>query len=143
MREPDFDARDERTTMIATAEVVAEHYGITREAQDEYALQSQHRIATAQVEGRFNSEIAPITTTMKVVTDRESGATDDREITLSNDEGNRPQTTIENLQQLEPVCKGARHVKQGKFTPPATPLNSWTAPRRSCSWNGGKPSGGD
>lgn len=104
-----------QTTMIETAEVVAERYGVTREAQDEYALQSQHRIAKAQVEGRFNSEITPIATTMKVVTDRETGATVDREITLSKDEGNRPQTTIEDLQRLEPVFKGGRYVKQGKF----------------------------
>jgi acetyl-CoA C-acetyltransferase len=104
-----------QTTMIETAEIVAERYGITREAQDEYALQSQQRIATAQAEGRFDCEIAPITTIMKVVTDRETGATVDRELTLSKDEGNRPQTTLEDLQRLEPVLKDGRYVKQGKF----------------------------
>jgi acetyl-CoA C-acetyltransferase len=102
------------TSMIETAEVVAERYGVSRERQDEYALQSQQRTAQAQTEGRFVDEIAPLKTTM-TVTDRATGATSEREVELTNDEGNRPQTTLADLQKLEPVFKGGRFVKQGRF----------------------------
>ncbi len=102
------------TSMIETAEVVAERYKISREAQDEYALQSQQRTAQAQSEGRFVDEIAPLKTTM-TVNDRATGETSEREVELTNDEGNRPQTTLADLQKLEPVFKGGRFVKQGKF----------------------------
>jgi acetyl-CoA C-acetyltransferase len=102
------------TSMIETAEVVAERYGVSRERQDEYALQSQQRTAQAQSEGRFVDEIAPLKTTM-TVTDRATGETSEREVELTNDEGNRPQTTLADLQKLEPVFKGGRFVKQGKF----------------------------
>src|SRR5580704_2734655 len=95
------------TSMIETAEVVAERYHISREAQDEYALQSQQRTAQAQSEGRFDAEIAPITTSM-TVTNRETGETRQKEVTLRQDEGNRPQTTLEDLKKLEPVFKGGR-----------------------------------
>ena len=81
-------------TMLETAETVADRYGISREAQDEYALQSQQRTAQAQGEGRFAAEIVPMTTRM-VVVDKASGATSQREITLAQDEGNRPQTRLE------------------------------------------------
>ena len=77
-------------TMIETAEIVAERYGVSREAQDEYSLQSQQRTAKAQAEGRFNAEIAPLTSIM-TVTDKETGATSEKEVTLKLDEGNRPQ----------------------------------------------------
>ena len=100
--------------MIETAELVAERYGISREAQDEYGLRSQQRTAQAQAEGRFDAEIVPMTTTM-VVTDRETKETSEREITCSKDEGNRPQTTIEDLQKLSPVWKGGHFVAEGKF----------------------------
>ena len=103
------------TSMIETAEIVAERYGISREAQDEYALRSQQRTAQAQAEGRFDAEIAPMTTVMKVVTNKETGETADKEVTLSVDEGNRPQTTLADLQKLSPVFKGGRYVKEGKF----------------------------
>lgn len=103
------------TSMIETAEIVAERYGITREAQDEYALQSQQRTALAQSEGRFANEIVPVTTVMKVVVNKDTGETADKEVTLSADEGNRPQTTLENLKKLVPVFKGGRYVKQGKY----------------------------
>jgi acetyl-CoA C-acetyltransferase len=103
------------TSMLETAEVVAERYGVSREAQDEYALQSQQRTAQAQAEGRFDQEIAPMTTVMKVVVNKETGETADKEITLSADEGNRPQTTLEDLKKLNPVFKGGRFVKEGKF----------------------------
>ncbi|PZQ59549.1 MAG: acetyl-CoA C-acyltransferase [Phenylobacterium zucineum] len=102
-------------SMLETAEIVAERYGVSREAQDEYALQSQQRTAQAQAEGRFANEIVPVTTIMKVVVNKETGETADKEITVSADEGNRPQTTLEDLQKLQPVFKGGRYVQQGKF----------------------------
>jgi acetyl-CoA C-acetyltransferase len=103
------------TSMIETAEVVAERYGVSREYQDEYALQSQQRTAQAQAEGRFDREIAPMTTIMKVLVNKETGETGDKEITISADEGNRPQTTLADLQKLQPVFKGGRYAKEGKF----------------------------
>ena len=103
------------TSMIETAEIVAERYGVSREAQDEYALQSQQRTAQAQAEGRFDREIAPMTTVMKVVVDKQTGETQDKEITISADEGNRPQTTLADLQKLAPVFKGGRYVQEGRF----------------------------
>ncbi len=103
-----------QTSMIETAELVAERYGVSREAQDAYALQSQQRTAQAQSEGRYDAEIAPITTTM-LVTNRETGETTERQITLKLDEGNRAQTTLEDLQKLGPVFKDGRVVKQGRF----------------------------
>jgi acetyl-CoA C-acetyltransferase len=101
-------------TMIETAELVAERYGVSREAQDEYALQSQQRTARAQAEGRYDAEIVPLTTTM-IVTDKQSGATHEQEITLKLDEGNRPNTTLADLQRLPPVFKGGQRVQQGQF----------------------------
>ncbi len=100
--------------MIETAELVAERYGISREAQDEYGLRSQQRTAQAQEEGRFDAEVVPMTATM-LVTDRETQETSQREVTCSKDEGNRPQTTIEDLQKLSPVWKGGHFVKEGKY----------------------------
>ena len=100
--------------MIETAELVAERYGISREAQDEYGLRSQQRTAQAQAEGRFDAEVVPMTATM-LVTDRETKETSEREITCEKDEGNRPQTTIEDLQKLSPVWQGGHFVKEGKY----------------------------
>jgi acetyl-CoA C-acetyltransferase len=100
--------------MIETAELVAERYGVSREAQDEYGLRSQQRTAQAQSEGRFDAEIVPMTTTM-LVTDRETQETSAREVTCAKDEGNRPQTTIEDLQKLAPVWKGGQFVPEGKY----------------------------
>ena len=100
--------------MIETAELVAERYGVSREAQDEYGLRSQQRTAQAQAEGRFDAEIVPMTTTM-LVTDRETKETSAREVTCAKDEGNRPQTTIEDLQKLAPVWKGGQFVSEGKY----------------------------
>ncbi len=91
--------------MLQTAETVAERYGIGRERQDEYALQSQRRIAAAQDAGRFDDEIVEVTTTMKVK-DKERGEVSDKQITLSKDEGNRPETTLEGLANLNPVILG-------------------------------------
>lgn len=103
------------TSMLETAEIVAERYGVSREAQDQYALQSQQRTALAQSEGRFVNEIVPVTTVTKVVVNKDSGETADKEVTLTADEGNRPQTTLENLKKLAPVFKGGRYVKEGKY----------------------------
>jgi acetyl-CoA C-acetyltransferase len=101
-------------TMIETAEIVAERYGVSREAQDGYALQSQQRTATAQSEGRFDAEIAPLASTM-ILTDKETGATSEKAMNLKLDEGNRPQTTLADLQKLQPVFKNGQRIKEGKF----------------------------
>ena len=101
-------------SMLETAEIVAARYGVSREAQDEYALQSQMRTAAAQQRGAFDDEIAPLTTTMKVQ-DRETKAISDVEIRLEKDEGNRPSTNLESLQTLQPVFKDGQTISQGKF----------------------------
>jgi acetyl-CoA C-acetyltransferase len=101
-------------TMIETAEIVAERYGVSREAQDEYSLQSQLRTAEAQAEGRYDAEIAPLTSVM-TVTDKDTGATSEKEVTLKLDEGNRPKTTLADLQKLQPVFKAGLRVQQGRF----------------------------
>ena len=101
-------------SMLETAEIVADRYGVSREAQDEYAFQSQQRTAEAQAAGRFDAEIVPVTATM-TVTDKATGETSAREITLSQDEGNRPQTRLEDLQKLQPVFKGGQRLKEGRF----------------------------
>jgi acetyl-CoA acetyltransferase family protein len=88
--------------MLQTAENVSHKYGITREQQDAYALQSQQRTAAAQAAGRFDLEIVPITTQM-VQRDAQTGATSYRQVTLSRDEGNRPSTTLDGLAALRPV----------------------------------------
>jgi acetyl-CoA C-acetyltransferase len=88
--------------MIDTAEVVARRYGISRERQDEYALQSQRRTAEGQAAGRFDEEIVPVKT-VKSVTDKATGETQMQEVELKRDEGNRPETTMEGLAALKPV----------------------------------------
>ncbi len=91
--------------MLKTAEVVAERYAISREQQDEYALQSQRRTAAAQEAGRLDAEIVPVTAT-KALEDKDSGETTFVEVTLTQDEGNRPGTTREGLAGLKPVFDG-------------------------------------
>ncbi|MDH4376984.1 MAG: acetyl-CoA C-acyltransferase [Ramlibacter sp.] len=91
--------------MLMTAEVVARKYGISREAQDQYSLQSQQRTAQAQAAGRFNQEIVPISAQMAVA-DKATGAISYKSITLDRDEGNRPETTLEGLQSLKPIIEG-------------------------------------
>ena len=91
--------------MLETAEFVSRKYGISREVQDQYALDSQLRTAAAQTEGRFSNEIVPITTQMLVV-DKVTGETSRKEVTLTQDEGNRPGTTLESLASLAPVVDG-------------------------------------
>lgn len=101
-------------SMIETAEIVADRYNVARDYQDEYALQSQQRTAQAQADGRFDQEIVPVTTTM-MVQNKETGEFSEKEITIRQDEGNRPQTTLADLQKLQPVFKGGRYVQEGKF----------------------------
>src|ERR1700753_1396460 len=101
------------TSMIEPAEIVADRYGVSREYQDEYALQSQQRTAQAQAEGRFAQEIVPVTTVMKVVVDKATGETADKEITISADAGNRPQTTIDDRNTRQPVSTRASFVQNG------------------------------
>ncbi|MGH1352395.1 MAG: acetyl-CoA C-acyltransferase [Methyloligellaceae bacterium] len=100
-------------SMLETAEIVGERYGVSREAQDEYSLRSQQRTAAGQEAGKFDDEIAPITTTMKVM-NKETKEVSDQEITLSKDEGNRPGTTLEGLQGLKPVFADGMNLKEGK-----------------------------
>src|SRR5204863_7922653 len=87
-------------TMIETAEIVAERYKVSREAQDEYALRSQQRTAAAQQAGRFDDEIVPLASVMKV-TDRATGESSMKPITLEKDEGNRPDTNLDGLAALK------------------------------------------
>jgi len=101
-------------SMLETAEIVAERYGVSREAQDEYSLQSQQRTASAQATGKFNDEIVPLPSTM-LVKDKATGEISKQEVTLDKDEGNRPSTTLENLQSLNPVFANGQQVPQGKF----------------------------
>jgi acetyl-CoA C-acetyltransferase len=91
--------------MIDTAEVVADRYKVSREAQDEYALISQQRTAAAQEAGRFDHEIIPVTAQMAVM-DRESKEISYQEVTVTRDECNRPSTTLEGLASLKPVRDG-------------------------------------
>lgn len=91
--------------MLLTAEHVAKTYGVSREAQDEYALMSQQRTAAAQEAGKFDDEIVPMTTT-KGIFNKETKEITYEEVTLSKDEGNRPSTTLESLQSLNPVVEG-------------------------------------
>jgi acetyl-CoA C-acetyltransferase len=101
-------------SMIETAEIVAERYGISRERQDEYALESQKRTAAAQAAGNFNDEIVPLTTQMKK-TDKASGAESMVEVTVAKDESNRPDTTMAGLAALKPVHMGGQQVAVGKY----------------------------
>ncbi len=101
-------------SMLETAELVAARYNVSREAQDEYALRSQQRTAAAQQAGAFDQEIAPMAATM-LVQDRNTGEISKKAVTLSKDEGNRPETNLEGLSSLKPVFKDGQQVKEGKF----------------------------
>ena len=91
--------------MLDTAEIVAKRYQVSREAQDEYALQSQQRTAAAQAAGKFDDEIVPVTAS-KGLFNKETKEITFEEVTLTKDEGNRPQTQLENLSGLNPVREG-------------------------------------
>jgi len=101
-------------TMIETAEIVAQRYGISRERQDEYALQSQQRTAAAQGDGKFAAEIVPLATKMKKI-DKATGAESQVDVTVTHDECNRPDTTLEGLAALRPVHAGGQQIAEGKF----------------------------
>lgn len=99
--------------MIETAELVAERYGVSREAQDRYALESQQRTAAAQASGKFDDEIVPLTTRWKSV-DKASGEISEIEGVVAKDECNRPETTYESLAGLKPVLKNGMTMAEGQ-----------------------------
>ncbi|MEM7542890.1 MAG: acetyl-CoA C-acyltransferase [Pseudomonadota bacterium] len=92
-------------SMLQTAETVSNRYGIAREDQDRYGVESQQRAAAAREAGKFNDEIIPVSTTMKIV-DKETGAESFRDVTVSQDEGIRPDTTYEGVSQIRPAIDG-------------------------------------
>ena len=107
-------ARHAYMAMIETAELVAERYGISREAQDAFAAESHRRAAAGQEAGRFTAEIAPMTVEKNVV--EKDGSVSAREtVTIDRDEGVRADTTIEGLARLKPVWKDGQIVKEGRF----------------------------
>ena len=97
--------------MIETADVVAARYDISREAQDEYALESQRRTAAGQQAGRFDHEIVPLPS-VKAVTEKD-GTTRHEDANLRQDEGNRPETTLEGLAKLKPVRGEGQFITAG------------------------------
>ena len=101
-------------TMIETAEIVAERYGVSRERQDAYALQSQQRTAAAQGSGKYKDEIVPLATKMKKI-DKATGAESMVDVTVDRDECNRADTTLEGLTALKPVHAGGQQVATGKY----------------------------
>jgi acetyl-CoA C-acetyltransferase len=92
-------------SMIATADTVARRYGISRELQDAYSLQSQQRTAAAQAAGRFDAEIVPLKT-IKTLTDKAGQVIGKEQVLLTRDEGNRPETNFDGLARLTPVTEG-------------------------------------
>ncbi|MDP6708444.1 MAG: acetyl-CoA C-acyltransferase [Alphaproteobacteria bacterium] len=98
--------------MLKTAQTVADRYQVSRDYQDEYALQSQMRTAAGQQSGAFDDEIVPLAST-KIVVDKETGETSEQEVTLERDEGNRPSTNAEGLASLEPVTGPEGHITAG------------------------------
>lgn len=99
-------------SMLDTAEIVADRYDISREAQDEYACESQRRTAAAQADEKFDDEIAPLPSTM-LVTDRETGAVSHKDVVLEKDEGNRPGTDMAGLSGLKPVLGEDKVITAG------------------------------
>ena len=91
--------------MLQTAEYVAKKYNISRERQDRYGVESQLKAAKARADGKFNDEIVPITTKMKVV-DKTTGTETMKEVTDAQDEGIRPDTTYEGVSQIKPAIEG-------------------------------------
>ncbi len=100
-------------SMLETAETVAERYGLTREVQDDYALQSQQRTAAGQDAGKFDDEIVPLPST-KLLFNKETGESTQEEVVLEKDEGNRPGTTIDDLGKLKPVFASGMVIQEGK-----------------------------
>jgi acetyl-CoA C-acetyltransferase len=106
-RDPWIDAHKPTLywSMLQTAETVAKRYNISKEAQDEYGVRSQLRAAAGQAAGKFKDEIAPMTTTMGVI-DKNTGAISTREVTISSDEGIRPDTTLEGVSKIRSAMPG-------------------------------------
>jgi acetyl-CoA acetyltransferase family protein len=104
--------KDVYMAMLGTAEVVAKRYNISREACDEYALESQRRTAAAQAAGYYNAEIVPTSASMAIV-NKETKEVTYKDVTLSKDEGNRPETTLEGLKALQPVMGPGMNVTAG------------------------------
>ena len=146
--------------MLQTAETVAKRYGIPRQAQDEYGVQSQLRAAAAQEAGRFQAEIVPFTTLMAVA-DKNAGTIGTAEVTLTADEGIRPDTTYEGVAKIRPAmprwrdCRGQRqpifrrriHVHRhgcqaGREEGPARPWGYFVASRSQAAsrtrWGSGR-----
>lgn len=94
--------------------MVGERYGITRQAQDEYSLQSQQRTAAAQAAGKFDDEIVPLTAQKQLFDKETKEPAGHEEVTLTEDEGNRPDTTLESLSGLKPVFKNGMMISEGK-----------------------------
>lgn len=101
-------------TMIETAEIVADRYNVSREAQDKYSAESQARTAAFQESGKMAEEIVPLETRMKLV-NKETGEESYQDVVCDRDECNRPGTTFETLQGLKPVFSGGQKVKEGKY----------------------------
>jgi len=99
-------------SMLETAEVVADRYNISRDVMDEYGLQSQERVAAAQEAGKFDDEIVPLASTM-VMVDKETKEKSEHEVTLDKDEGNRPSTTLQGLNGLNPVLGPDKTITAG------------------------------
>lgn len=110
--------------MIEIADLVAARYGVSREAQDLFSLESQQRTAAAQAAGRFDEEIVAMTV-LKNILDDKGQIAGHEEVRLAKDEGNRPTTTLEGLAKLKPVRKASS-------SRPATPASFPTAPRCWC-----------
>ena len=104
--------KDVYMPMLGTAEVVAKRYGISRDAMDEYALQSQQRTAAAQAAGYYDKEIVAVTANMAIV-NKETKEVSYKEVTISKDEGNRPETTLEGLKALPPVMGPGMTITAG------------------------------
>jgi acetyl-CoA C-acetyltransferase len=116
VKDPWFETHrsDMYMSMLETAETVAERYQVTRDRQDEYALQSQQRTAAAQAAGRLDAEIVPLPSTMKVA-DKTTGAISDKDVVLKKDEGARGDTTLEGLKSLKPVFADGLRIKAGSY----------------------------
>jgi acetyl-CoA C-acetyltransferase len=114
--EPDMELfsmhRSAYMQMVETADIVAKRYGMSREVCDAYSLQSQQRTAAAQRDGRFDQEIVPLASKMAFV-DKTTGALEYKDVLLDKDEGNRPNTTLESLQALNPVSGPGGNVTAG------------------------------
>jgi acetyl-CoA C-acetyltransferase len=123
--------------MLQTAEIVAKRYGIGRDRQDEYAYRSQQRTAAAQAAGRFDAEIVPVTATMNV-TDKATKQVSQKEVTLTKDEGNRPETTLEGLTGLMPVMGPDANITAGNASQLSDGASACVVMERAAAEKAGK-----